>query len=614
MAETTPYGIEYVNALNVQDENSSTRKVCIVDSGYDMNHPDLPNNPAILSGQSFVPGYDWDTDENSHGTHVAGTIMALGGNGIGVKGVIRNGLLKAHISKVFDASGSAFTSTVIAGFESCVKAESNVISMSLAGGPFNQVFADAIADAYGSGVLTFASSGNSGDFTLSYPASYPFVTSVASITNTYARSYFSAFNDEVDLCAPGSDILSTIPGGLYDSFSGTSMACPHVAGVAALVWSHYPQLHHDTLRKILEETAIDLPLGRNDGHDVEFGHGLVNALAALEAVLASVMPIVSPVPSVTASLSNSPSISPSAAQTSTPTEFCPEGVEVKVDIFTDDWSEETSWEIKDATNSIIEKRNSFPLKRKLYEDYVCLPQTDTCEGSEYTFAIYDAHGDGLCCNWGEGYYTVTILGDVVASGSSFASSATASLCRQSYSTNTPSVTPSLTPSVTPSLSGAPSEFCPNGVEVIIKIFTDEWPSETSWEIKGDNDSMVWSKSIYSSGFSLYEDKACLDICEGSDHNFTIYDSYGDGLCCNYGNGNYEVYVGEDKIVCGASFGSSETTSLCTARTSSISSISSHSKDPSFKPNMKPSSCESFMRHPIGIMLIGLLLVQVHVLL
>lgn len=301
MAETTPYGIKYVKAMNVQDDNSSTRKVCIVDSGYDINHPDLPNNPAI-SGQSFVPGYDWDTDEVSHGTHVAGTIMALGGNGIGVKGVIRNGLLKVHISKVFDASGSAFTSTVIAGFESCVEAGSNVINMSLGGGGFNKVFADAIANAYELGVLTFAAAGNSGDSTLSYPASYPFVTSVASITNTYDRSSFSTFNDDVDLCAPGSGIVSTIPGGLYASYSGTSMACPHVVGVAALVWSHYPQLHHDKLRKILEETATDLPLGKNDGYDVEFGHGLVNALASLEAV--SGVPTMSPIPSATAFRNN----------------------------------------------------------------------------------------------------------------------------------------------------------------------------------------------------------------------------------------------------------------------------------------------------------------------
>lgn len=309
--ESIPYGIGHVKALLVDDDKAGDRKVCIVDSGYDMGHSDLPNDRSLFTGESFVNGYSWDTDENSHGTHVAGTIVALGGNGRGVVGVIRNGRTKLHISKVFSASGSAYTSTIIAGFESCVANGANVINMSLGGGGYNSGFANAIAAAETAGALTFASSGNSGYGNLNYPASYPYVISVASITESYERSSFSTYNALVDLCAPGSSVLSTIPGGGYASYSGTSMASPHAAGVAALVWSHYPTLPNHRLRNILQATANDLGEG---GRDDYYGHGLINAEEAFNAVVSSFVPTVSPGPSV------SPSTS---APTSTPSTSAP---------------------------------------------------------------------------------------------------------------------------------------------------------------------------------------------------------------------------------------------------------------------------------------------------
>ena len=121
LEESTPYGITMVKAEEVSDDNAGSIKVCIIDSGYDLDHPDLPSDTTTprVTGESFV-STDWFTDESSHGTHVAGTIAALGGNRIGVKGVIRNGNVKLHISKVFSASGSATWSTILAGFESCV--------------------------------------------------------------------------------------------------------------------------------------------------------------------------------------------------------------------------------------------------------------------------------------------------------------------------------------------------------------------------------------------------------------------------------------------------------------------------------------------------------------
>ena len=103
--ESTPYGITYVNAQHVPDANSGSRRVCIIDTGYDRTHPDLQDNASIVTGRSFVGGH-WFQDYNGHGTHVAGTIAAIGGNGKGVKGVVRNGQLKLHIGQALDASGS----------------------------------------------------------------------------------------------------------------------------------------------------------------------------------------------------------------------------------------------------------------------------------------------------------------------------------------------------------------------------------------------------------------------------------------------------------------------------------------------------------------------------
>ncbi len=209
--EVVPYGIPMVQADQVTFNAGAGRKICIIDSGFDITHPDLQKTGLTGVDLTTTQLGDWNTDENSHGTHVAGTIAALGGNGIGVVGVVPTGTLSLHIAKVFDASGSASSSAIIKGVLNCRKAGANVISMSLGGGAPNN-FENKIYDFVASrGILVVAAAGNAGDTTTSYPAGYASVMSVAAIDSNKVRASFSQQNADVEIAGPGVGTLSTVP-------------------------------------------------------------------------------------------------------------------------------------------------------------------------------------------------------------------------------------------------------------------------------------------------------------------------------------------------------------------------------------------------------------------
>jgi len=278
-AESTPYGVTMVQAPQLSDSGTVNQKVCIMDTGYTLNHPDLPS-----SGITGDDGYgsndtgNWYNDGNGHGTHVAGTIAAIGGNGQGVVGVNPSGKLGLHIVKVFNDQGSwAYGSDLIQAVSQCRAAGATVISMSLGGGGSSSAEQAAFDQAYAAGILNVAAAGNDGDSSMSYPASYNSVMSVAAVDSSGNKASFSQYNAQVEIAAPGVGVNSTYNNGGYKSLSGTSMATPHVSGVAALVWANNPKCTVKQLRDGLNATAEDRGQA---GRDNSYGHGIVKAKAA----------------------------------------------------------------------------------------------------------------------------------------------------------------------------------------------------------------------------------------------------------------------------------------------------------------------------------------------
>ncbi|MBS3796815.1 S8 family serine peptidase [Pseudoalteromonas sp. BDTF-M6] len=281
MAESTPYGISMVQADQVSDALTGNMKVCIMDTGYDLGHEDLPT-----TGVTGDDGYDnynsgnWYEDGHGHGTHVSGTIAALGGNGTGVVGVNPSGNLSLHMVKVFNSSGNwAYGSDLIAAVDQCMAAGAKVISMSLGGGGSSSAEQAAFDNAHANGLLSIAAAGNDGNSSMSYPASYDSVMSVAAVDSNGTKASFSQYNSQVEIAAPGVAVNSTLPNNSYAAWSGTSMATPHVAGVAALVWSHYPSCSNDQVRTAMALSAEDRG---SAGRDNSYGWGIVKAKAMFD--------------------------------------------------------------------------------------------------------------------------------------------------------------------------------------------------------------------------------------------------------------------------------------------------------------------------------------------
>jgi subtilisin len=286
LAETIPVGVSQIKAPAAWGNSMGKGiRVGVVDTGIDFNHPDLKAN--YVGGASFVPGVPTPMDDAGHGTHCAGTIAAAI-NGSGVVGVAPQASLYA--AKVLDRTGNGQFSWVIAGIDWCIKNKMHIISMSL-GAPAAPAALQTICNvAWTKGLLVVAAAGNAQGGTpvppaasnVGAPGKYKNVIAVSAINSSNMIASFSSRGSEVDLCAPGVDVLSTIPGGGYAKMSGTSMACPHVAGAAALTWGAHRFATNEQIWNLLAATVDNLGL---PGWDHLFGYGRVNADAASGALV-----------------------------------------------------------------------------------------------------------------------------------------------------------------------------------------------------------------------------------------------------------------------------------------------------------------------------------------
>ncbi len=299
---------------------SSDVIVAVIDTGAKFDHPDLA--PRLTGGQyDFISdplraldgdGIDPDAEDEGdfsifssyHGTHVAGTVGAVTNNGAGVAGVnwvsplmtIR--VLGSGGGTSFDVSeGIRYAARLANSSGALPSRRADVINMSLGGPGASQAIREAVEDALAAGVTIVAAAGNDNTDDPSFPASFPGVISVGATDLSGGKADYSNFGSRIDVVAPGGDtdedsnddgfddgVLSTLWSYIfdeprYDFYQGTSMASPHVAGIASLVLAVNPGLTPQQLRRLLQETAIDLG---DAGRDNTFGFGLVNAVSALQ--------------------------------------------------------------------------------------------------------------------------------------------------------------------------------------------------------------------------------------------------------------------------------------------------------------------------------------------
>ena len=254
-------GMEAINAPAAWDDHvgDSDFVIAIIDTGIDYNHQDLtgnmwtnsgeiPNNGQDDDGNGYVDdfyGFDFSAgnaevmDTNGHGTHCGGTVGGVGDNGVGVAGVMWECSLAGV--QFLSGSGGGTTADAISAVQYCTVMGFKVSNNSWGGGGFTQALYEAIANAGTQADHIFvAAAGNSGSFGASYPAAYD-LDNIISVAATQCNDSLASFSQyhptEVDLAAPGVDILSSTPGNNYSFYSGTSMATPHVAGAVGLVYS-----------------------------------------------------------------------------------------------------------------------------------------------------------------------------------------------------------------------------------------------------------------------------------------------------------------------------------------------------------------------------------------
>jgi subtilisin family serine protease len=255
-------------------------KVAVLDTGIDLDHPDL----KVAGNVSFVTGAKTGDDDNGHGTLVGG-IIAARDNEIGARGIAPE--VELYAVKVLDKDGNGTSQSVKKGIEWCIDNDIQVINMSF--GTLKSLPADvrqSLKKAYEAGIVIIAAAGNEGAASTDKsdiwaPACYEGVIAVGAVDESYCRVDTSSTGEQLELTAPGERIYSTFRGGGYAYLSMTSAAAPHVSGVAALLVS-CGVTSNEAIRNVLDASAED---AGSEGKDSEYGYGIVNAAGAVDLAL-----------------------------------------------------------------------------------------------------------------------------------------------------------------------------------------------------------------------------------------------------------------------------------------------------------------------------------------
>ncbi len=306
------WGFPKINAPAAWDitMGSSDVIVAVIDTGIDQDHPDLvnqrwintdeiANNGVDDDGNGYTDdrfGYDFfgnalfgiippgenaedsdPEDDNGHGSHTAGTVAAATDNGIGVAGTA-SGCRVMVVRALGTILGMGYSSDIIKAMFYATDNGAHVISMSLGSTTYSTAELTAAVYAENHDVLVVAAAGNGGNTQMNYPAGYPTVMAVSATTSTDGLASFSSRGANIDVGAPGQGILSCSLSGGYASHQGTSMACPHVAGLCGLVRSQFPTATAAQTRQMVRNGAHDLGA---TGWDPNFGDGRIDALGAL---------------------------------------------------------------------------------------------------------------------------------------------------------------------------------------------------------------------------------------------------------------------------------------------------------------------------------------------
>ena len=268
--------LKRINIENAWEEVNSTPEltIAIIDTGIDFQHPDLKEN--IVAGINLIDKQGTSQDDNGHGTNVAGIVAATGNNNLGVTGITWKAKLMPI--KVLDEKGEGDSFLVGQGIRYAVDHGAKILLLSLGEPVFTPFMKEAVDYAESKNVLIVAASGNEGK-DMNYPSAFPNVLSVGAINHEDLYANYSNYGQQLDVVAPGDGIYTTGLKGIYTENSGTSMAAPQVAGLAALLMQKYPDLTPSQIRDLIKLSADDVD---QKGWDARTGYGKINVAKALQ--------------------------------------------------------------------------------------------------------------------------------------------------------------------------------------------------------------------------------------------------------------------------------------------------------------------------------------------